>query len=204
MSRKTAPRRGRPPLSAAAIDDMRARIAEAARKLFKAEGYAAVSMRRLAQEVDVTPMTLYTYYDAKVGILRHLWAQIFDAVFDKVDAASAKARDPRAALRAASLAYVAYWLDHRDHYRMVFMTEGVSQDEVGVFVNDATTSARFAVFARALAVCAPKGVGSPKEKADLLLCGLHGIAHCAITMSSYRWTAADTLVENLIAGILKH
>lgn len=204
MIRKNATRRGRPPLSSAAIEDMRERIAEAARKLFKSEGYAAVSMRRLAEEVGVTPMTLYAYYDAKADILRHLWAQVFDVVFKKVEAAAAKSRDPRMRLRAAALAYVKYWLDHRDHYRMVFMTEGVSQDEVGVFVNDAETAARFAVFTDALAAnivgkAKERGV---KEKTDLLLCGLHGIAHCGITMSGYPWTPAEKLVDELIAGLL--
>lgn len=202
MNRKAAPHRGRPPLSAAAVDEMRTRIADAARKLFKSEGYAAVSMRRLAEEVGVTPMTLYAYYDAKVGILRHLWAQIFDVVFNKVDAAIAKSRTPRACLRAASLAYVEYWLDHRDHYRMVFMTEGISQDEVGVFVKDAATAERFAVFTCAIAANLPANTATFKEKTDLLLCGLHGIAHCAITMSSYAWTRPGTLVDGLIEALV--
>jgi AcrR family transcriptional regulator len=202
MSRKAAPRRGRPPLSAAAVDEMRTRIADAARKLFRSEGYAAVSMRRLAQEVSVTPMTLYAYYDAKAAILRHLWAQIFDVVFDKVDAAATKARTPRARLRAASLAYVSYWLEHRDHYRMVFMTEGISQDDVGVFVKDATIGERFAVFTHALAANVSASTDTLKEKADMLLCGLHGIAHCVITMSSYPWTRPERLVDNLIDGLL--
>lgn len=204
MSRKVTTRRGRPPLSAAAIEEMRTRIADAARKLFKSEGYAAVSIRRLAQEVGVTPMTLYAYYDAKVDILRHLWAQIFDVVFDKVDAAAANARNPHARLRAASLAYVTYWLNHRDHYRMVFMTEGISQDEVGIFVKSATTAERFAVFMRALAVNLPANSRALKEKTDLLLCGLHGIAHCTITMSSYPWTRPEKLVDDLIDGLLEN
>lgn len=202
MPRKAVTRRGRPPLSAAAVDEMRTRIADAARKLFRSEGYAAVSMRRLAQEVGVTPMTLYAYYDAKAGILRHLWTQIFDVVFDKIDAAATRARTPRARLRAASLAYVSYWLEHRDHYRMVFMTEGVSQDDVGAFVKDATTAERFAVFTRALAASVPAIAGTLKEKTDLLLCGLHGIAHCVITMSSYPWTRPERLVDGLIDGLL--
>lgn len=202
MSRKTPPRRGRPPRTATAVEEMRARIADAARKLFKSEGYAAVSMRRLAEEVGVTPMTLYAYYDTKIDILRNLWAQILDIAFDKVEAVAARSRDPRARLRAASLAYVAYWLDHRDHYRIVFMTEGISQDEVGVFVKDAATAQRFAFFTRALAANLP-ATGALKDKSDLLICGLHGIAHCQITMSSYEWARADTLVDELISGLLK-
>jgi AcrR family transcriptional regulator len=180
---------------------MRARIAQAARKLFQSEGYAAVSMRRLADEVGVTPMTLYAYYDAKADILRQLWAQIFEVVFERVEAAAAKSRDPRAQLHAASRAYVAYWLDHRDHYRIVFMTEGISQDDVGVFVGDAATAERFAFFARAVAATPPASA-SLKDKIDLLVCGLHGIAHCHITMSSYRWTSANKLVEGLVNGLL--
>ena len=62
--------RGRPARSSKQIADMRAHISACALRLFEDEGYAAISMRRLAQEAGCTAMTLYKYFDNKIDILR--------------------------------------------------------------------------------------------------------------------------------------
>ncbi|MFM9862595.1 MAG: TetR family transcriptional regulator, partial [Micropepsaceae bacterium] len=68
--------RGRPPLSSDQVDMMRKRIADAARRLFRDEGFEAVSMRRLATEAGCTPMSLYTYFDGKIDVLRSVWGDV--------------------------------------------------------------------------------------------------------------------------------
>ena len=127
---------------------MRGRIAAAARRVFMEEGYGSVSMRRLANEVGCTPMTLYNYYDSKIDILRELWGAVFKDVFVGVNQAAQKGKDASDRLDAMCAAYVRYWLDHPDHYRMVFMSAGVSQSEVSVFVEEDAITGRYgALFA---------------------------------------------------------
>src|SRR6185312_16668826 len=45
------------------------RIAEAALRLVVAEGVDGLSMRKLAQDVGVAPMSLYTYYPDREAVL---------------------------------------------------------------------------------------------------------------------------------------
>ena len=61
--------RGRPTLSEAEASEMRRHIADCAMRLFQEDGYDAVSMRRLAGEAGCTVMTLYRYFDRKIGHL---------------------------------------------------------------------------------------------------------------------------------------
>jgi len=196
-------RRGRPPRDETQIDAMRERIAETAQRLFKDEGFAAVSMRRIATDVGCTPMTLYAYYDGKTDILRQLWSNVFDDAFGAVARARARFKAPRAQLKAAALAYVTYWLAHPEHYRMVFMTEGVTQGDVSVFVEGSPVAAKFQSLLEPLAAASGLAFTDPafKPKADCLICSLHGIAHCLITISAYTWSCAEDLVSALVDGL---
>ena len=143
---KPRSRRGRPPLSEAERADVRQRIAEAARDLFQREGYARVSIRKIAKAVGYTPMAIYRYYASKLEILQTLWGGVFAAAFAEVDAVAPQP-NPTAQLVAIATAYVRYWIEHPEHYRLVFMAEGVTQPDVSVFLDDPEIIARFAVFA---------------------------------------------------------
>lgn len=203
---KPAPKpakKGRPALTGDQVSDMRARIAQTAIRLFRTQGYSAVSMRRLAQELGCAPMTLYTYYDAKIDILRHIWELVFDELFTGLAKTAAARRTPAKRLTALSIAYVEYWLAHPDHYRMVFMSEGVSQPDVSVFIGSTDIVARYGILFNALAETLDLHEQDPalKKKADLLVCLLNGIAHNKITMNGYDWTQTKTLVKTAVEGM---
>ena len=83
------PTRGRPTLTPDQIGVMRAHIASCALDLFHREGFAGISMRRLASEAGCTPMTLYKYFANKFDILRMLWNDVFSELFDRLDRVAA-------------------------------------------------------------------------------------------------------------------
>ena len=64
------------------------RIASAARRLLDKEGAEAVTMRRVANAVGITPMALYRHYPNRAGLLNAL----ADAGFDELAARLAEAR----------------------------------------------------------------------------------------------------------------
>jgi AcrR family transcriptional regulator len=205
MSEKSGRRaRGRPVRSIEQITDMRAHIAACALKLFHQEGYAAISMRRLAQEAGCTAMTLYKYYGNKFDILRALWGEVFGRLFDELGRIAAAERDPKARLGALALGYVTFWLEHREHYFMVFMSGGVSQVDVIGFVSDGKTLAQFDLLRTSLDEALGGDVKAEdlRLKSELLLCMLHGIAHNLITIGGYPWSRPDKLVQQAVHGLL--
>src|SRR5262249_29401310 len=76
---RPAPRRGRPPrLSAEEIVDV-------ALALLRAEGMRAVTFRRLAEELGVTPMSLYSYFGSKDELLGAMTARVIQAPAESFD-----------------------------------------------------------------------------------------------------------------------
>ena len=187
--------RGRPPRSTGERLVVQARIIATAARLFQVEGYRAVSMRRLAAEAGCTTKTLYAYFRTKADILRDIWIDLLEALFADLAVLAEGTPEPRARLEAIAQGYVGYWLANPEHYRVVFMTEGVSQGDVGVFITGPRTAAWFALFSDALRA----GLERPSEdevrlKTDALVCAMHGVAHNLVTISAYPWSAPDRLV----------
>jgi AcrR family transcriptional regulator len=184
---------------------MRARIAGCALRLFEEEGYAAVSMRRIATEAGCTVMTVYKYFERKIDILSELWAQVFEELFDVLERRAAQHTDAAGRLMAISLGYVEFWLERRDRYFMVFMSSGVSQSDVSVFVGNEAVLARFRLFRDSLAEAFGNDASDAvlTLKSELLLCALNGIAHNLITISAYPWSKPEALVGEAVAGMLK-
>ena len=196
--------RGRPTRSEEQIAERRDHISSCALRLFQEEGYEAVSMRRLAREADLTVMTLYKYFDNKIDILSALWAQVFAELFDHLDQIAEREADPLARLHSVALGYVTYWLDHRQHYFMIFMSKGISQADVRGFIEDAATLERFNLLSDSLAAALGDNVAADLKrlKSELLLCILNGIAHNLITISSYPWSDPEEIVRTAIDGLV--
>lgn len=196
--------RGRPTLSEDQISDTRQRIATFAQKLFQDEGYDAVSMRRLAKEAGCTAKTLYRYFDRKIDILRHLWEDVFTDLFDQLDQVATQHDNAVERLNAVAMGYVSYWLEKREHYFLVFMSSGVSQSDVSVFVGNEGVVERFGLISQSLAGALDKDTPSEEIdlKAQLLLCSLNGIAHNLITISGYPWATPDKLVGAAVSSLL--
>lgn len=198
---KPLARRGRPVATTEKIAAMKKAIANEARALFSADGYRAISMRRIAAGVGCTPMSLYSYYPGKIDILRQLWEELFEELFADLEFVANQITVPAERLRSVSLGYVNYWLENPEHYRMVFMTEGIFQPDVSVFVNQDRISGYYYLFHTLIeaVICAKDE--TTILRAEALICALNGIAHNLITISGYKWSKPDQLVNAVVVGL---
>lgn len=103
------------------------RVVQTSLQLFADGGYAAVSMRKLAAEVGVPPMSLYRYFPTKAHLIRHIWDDVLDKAYAHATADLARARTPPARLRAYLEGFLQYWLEHPSHYWVVFAI----RDDIG-------------------------------------------------------------------------
>lgn len=198
--KKATPTRGRPAITNAKRQSMRGEIAGIAKQLFQDEGYATISMRRIAGEIGCSPMTLYKYYDAKIDILRTLWADVFNELFDQLEAISETGENR---LQYLASTYVHYWLNHTEYYRLVFIADGVTQPDVDIFIDSPELVKHLAILAQAISdsfsdELAPAAL---KSKLDALLCFLNGIAHNLITISGYSWSEPDKMVAMAVRAV---
>jgi AcrR family transcriptional regulator len=107
-------------LSETDVADFRERLCEAAERLFAEKGPEAVTMRQLAAELGVSPMTPYRYFQDKDDILAAVRANGFNRFADALEAARAKPGSPRAKGAAVGEAYLDFAFEHPHTYKLMF------------------------------------------------------------------------------------
>ena len=101
---------------------LRERILEASRAIVMREGFAALSMRKIADAIEYSPATLYLHFESRDDIARALCAEGYDQLLASL-APHAQIAEPQARLRAIAHAYVAFGLANRETYRLIFMED---------------------------------------------------------------------------------
>jgi AcrR family transcriptional regulator len=104
-------------------EDTRRRITDAARRLFTAEGYANVTMRRIAEAVEYTPGAIYSYFEDKDAILYELHVQGFEELGRRMRSALDGVVDPIERLRRIGTAYTTFAQDNPELYDLMFVAQ---------------------------------------------------------------------------------
>jgi len=102
------------------VADFRERLCKAAERLFAEHGPDGVTMRQLASELGVSPMTPYRYFKDKEAILSSVRAAAFNRFADALEAAYDKAADPLSRSAAVANAYVRFAQSDHAAYRLMF------------------------------------------------------------------------------------
>jgi AcrR family transcriptional regulator len=192
---------GRPPRSENDILEFRSKIAKQALAIYRAEGFGAVSMRRLAKEVGCAPMTIYAHFEGKQDILRYLWADVLTDVSGEIQRKLERINVPAERLQMAVQTFVSYWVDHPDHFRLVFMSNDVTRSDVSTFIMDEETLTHFQMFSDLLHAVLQDD-RNVKASTDTLISGMIGIALCLNTIRDYPWTDARMMADRLLASII--
>jgi AcrR family transcriptional regulator len=100
--------------------EMRKAILDSAMKLFLEEGFANVSIRKIADKIEYSPATIYLYFHDKDEILYALHVEGFEELFRRQQAVL-KIRDPRERLRKHGEIYVRFGLENPEYYNLMFI-----------------------------------------------------------------------------------
>lgn len=107
--------------------NLRQAALEAARALLEDQGPAKVSLRAVAQRVDVTHRALYRHFPDRDALMAELAQGSLEAILAAMkDASEAAAPEPSARLAAATEAYLDFALDRPAVYRQA-MTAGFAK-----------------------------------------------------------------------------
>jgi len=200
-----AARKGRPPRSEQQAETSRGLILEAARKLFADEGYDGVSMRKIASIAQCSPAALYTLFPNKRQLLRHLWEEVFAALFGVLEAAYDRSAEPDR-VEALCLAFVDFWLQRPDDYRAIFLIQDRLQGaQDSYFVDSSDVLSRMGILRRSITEAQARGelrAGDPYGIQNVLLCGVQGIALNLITIPEYPWGDPDRIKQDTIRTLV--
>jgi len=112
--------------------DTAQRILAAARALFERAGPEAVSMRRVADAVGITPMAIYRHFPGREALLKRISDDSFSEIARHWDARKSGG-DPLAQLLALQVIYLDYALAHPHLFDHAF---SVRRDDARRFPED--------------------------------------------------------------------
>jgi AcrR family transcriptional regulator len=107
-------------LSEQAVGEFRERLVDAAERLFAQHGLEAVTMRQLAAELGVSPMTPYRYFADKEAILAAVRTRAFSRHADALELALEDGANPIERANAVGRAYLDFALGHPEAYKLMF------------------------------------------------------------------------------------
>lgn len=116
-------------LSENETEAFRARICEAAAKLFVEEGPAAITMRRLAGELGCGTMTPYRYFDNKEDIITAIRTRGLHSLSETLERALDTPGDGRTRSRNVRDAYIDFARKNTATYRLMFEYPETHRDD---------------------------------------------------------------------------
>ena len=191
---------------------LRERILDAARALFIESGYDAVTMRRIAEQIDYSPTTIYLHFADKDTLIRELCSEDFLSLAKRFTAIATQL-DPLVRIQAIGLAFLDFGLEHPNHYRMMFMTPhppvpaqarhvkqgNLEEDAWAILVAAVSEAQESGVLSR--------GYGGPQGLAQQFFAGIHGILALHLAKGndpwiewSPVWEAGERMIQALIRG----
>jgi AcrR family transcriptional regulator len=192
---------------------LRERILDAAREMFVAQGYDAVTMRAIARRIEYSPTAIYFHFADKESLFQELCRVDFlrlGGLFARI----ARVADPLERLRALGQAYVEFALQHPQHYRLMFMTPGPGgQSDAALAHKGNPEEDAYGLLRQTVAEAVERGLLRPEladvdEVSQLVWAGVHGIVSLHIAKGNDAWVewrpARDTaarLIDVTIRGM---
>ena len=197
--------------------ETREKILQAARELFAARGYEAVTMRAIADAIEYTPTAIYHHFQNKQALVTELCQGDYDALARHFTTTAA-AKDPVERIRAVGEAYLEFAIRLPNHYRFMFMTELPPLEHDESYVAERRSNPEkdaYAFFRRACEEAIEKKklrteLSDPDEVAQILWAAIHGLISLHIVKHAQEWVPLRDLkkttrrsMDILFRGILR-
>ncbi|MFN7942347.1 MAG: TetR/AcrR family transcriptional regulator [Thermoanaerobaculia bacterium] len=195
-------------------EELRDKILAAARELFAADGYEAVTMRRIAEAIEYSPTAIYLHFADKLDVLRACCQEDFGALAAKFQRI-AKIADPVERLAATGKAYAEFAFQHPNHYRLMFMTPHppIAPDstelERGNPEQDAYAFLKWTVSEAVAAGRFRSELADLELLSQVIWSGVHGVVSLRIAKCNDPWVewraerkSVETMIDVLLHGLL--
>jgi AcrR family transcriptional regulator len=185
-------------------------ILNAAKELFVAEGYEAVSTRQLAEHAGLSQTGLYLYFKNKEEIHEALCSQTFEQLTRRLHKVAQEAAGPEDMLRRAARAYVDFGLEHPDEYQIAFMQrQPLDPSKTGDLFHPSRHKGpgvrAFLAWRDLITSVMKGGFIKPMDVTSATLMAwlpMHGLVAARIARPTFPWPPRHKLIETLIDTIL--
>jgi AcrR family transcriptional regulator len=173
---------------------LRSRILDASRDIVLRDGFAALSMRKIADAIGYSPASLYSHFSGRDAIAHALCAEAYEQLLAvlRSDADSANR------LKHVAHAYVGFGCAHPQMYRLIFIEHPGYADAAIDRAGPSADSVR-SLLGDAMNLRLPDGACL---RAESLWASLHGIVALSLMCASCLETPLATLVDQALVPYL--
>ena len=187
--------------------DLRAALIRAADELIAGAGIEGFSLRAAAQRAGVSPSAPAHHFGSTKGLLTEVALLGYERVGAYLEEAG-HSDDPAQDLRALSLAFVAFAVDHPGHFRLMFRNDLVSRDDPRYAEASRKPGTRLGQAVAAYHGKADMDLDRFEDAADLFgaLSTLHGLAHMVLAEKAthfFEHATARDFVEKELPRVLE-
>ena len=182
--------------------DLRAALIHAADELIAEAGIEGFSLRAAAQRAGVSPSAPAHHFGSAKGLLTEVALLAYERVGAYLEEAG-QSEDAVQDMRALSLAFVTFALDHPGHFRLMFRNDLVNRDDPRYPETSRKPGRRLGRAVAAYHGKAEMDLDRFEDAADLFgaLSTLHGLAHMVLAEKATHFfehaTARDFVEEEL-------
>ena len=186
----------------------RAEILAAAERIFVDHGYEGATIRKIADDVGLSSTALYMHFSDKSEILHEICERAFERLLIMNRAVLEEPGTPEQRMRRLMQSYVRFGFENPNAYRLVYMTRPLEAQQAQS-VAQSMGYELFGAFVQVVEEAAAEGRlrGEPRETAQALWAGAHGVVSLIITKPYFDWVERDRLVDTLLdalfIGLLK-
>lgn len=155
-------------------------ILDAARKIASCEGWSAVTVRKIAEQIEYSPPTIYEYFANKDAILRELLCEGFATLLAALTAARETTNDPYEALHRVARAYCDFAWHSPDLYQVMYGLDGATFRAADTREEGMSIGATVAVVVSKIVSNKGKHANDVEERVNVLWATVHGLIALAM------------------------
>ena len=190
-------------------EELKQQILDAARELFVHDGYESVSMRKIANKIEYSPATIYTYFKDKDEILDCLCEETFLKLSqEKMAAVHKMTGDPLEILKKGMETYIRFGLDHPEHYIVTFILRAPIYEKPGHHETRKAKTGKACIDHMRCIVrrCMEEGKiknADLEETSQSLWAGAHGLTSLLITKPGFPFVEREKLIQRTLEVLVR-
>jgi|SRR5208283_4096347 AcrR family transcriptional regulator len=115
-------------------EEMKQSILDAARKIAGKEGWQAVTIRKIVDEIEYTPPIVYEYFENKEALFKELIYFGFRMMHKDIEKAKLSESDPKKLLSNIAIIYWDFAFNNTDLFQLMFSLERPTPSEEMMYI----------------------------------------------------------------------
>jgi len=183
----------------------RKEILAAAEKIFLKDGYKGATIRKIADEVGVSPTALYLHFPDKHAMLLEISATALESLLENFRGIQKAERDPMIRLRRFIRAYIEFAFDQPTAYQLLFGREDRVPGEGPDLARQLGMDCYSAFLAAIEELQLAGRLKHPCQKgtAQVIWGACHGLVTLTLTSAWFDWAPMDGLIDLTIDSLIE-